>query len=413
MAKVKGSTAFNDAFNSNEESGELQNLPNVSTNTAMRNPQSSSTLVVRMVKVETIVSKSRMQTRQLVFNPDKFAEDLELLKSVQEHGVIEPLVVRKLNKDILNPQFSLMSGERRLSAAMNLKLPEVPVRIMDVDEDGADLKTVAENTGRRDLDSFETAMVIDNLLKSHPDWKFSDIEKATGWSYNKIKRAHHAYYDSCPELRGLMASGLPANRVIELQPVFKSTPNDLHQALAERVFHLSNEDTQRLSAYMKQNPEADPFSFIDATSSAEPVQDDGFEQESFLEETPVAPQKQNKAKSPSKDETYPYDDNVIDLISNVTGVNKDQVSVVLEAAQAEGCNNKNVVLATCLFIHNGGDIESSLMLTLMAMENKKSAKLIKQFVGMQIQLGNSIETIDKSDPKIGEFIRVLFGKGGR
>jgi len=49
----------------------------------------------------------------------------------------------------------------------------------------------------------------------------------------------------------------------------------------------------------------------------------------------------------------------------------------------------------------------------MAMANKKSAKLIKQFVGMQVQLANSIESIDKTDTKIGEYIRVLFGKGAK
>ena len=200
-----------------------------------------------------------------------------------------------------------------------------------------------------------------------------------------------------------------------MQPVFNSTPENLHQELAERVYQLSNEDTQRLSAYVKQNPDADPFSFINATSTTEFLQDgvhDEMVESPYFEETSVVSQKQIKTKSHSKDETFSSDDDVIALISNVTEVSQDQVRAVLEVAQAEGCNNKSVVLATCLFIHNGGDVESSMTLALMAMENKKSAKLVKQLIGLRIQLANSIESIEKSDPKIGEFIRVLFGKGG-
>ena len=380
----------------------------------MRSGLSGSMLVVRMVKVDTIVSRSRMQTRKFVFDPDKYPEDLELMNSIKEQGVIEPLIVRKLNKDPLNPQFALMAGDRRLSAAAYLQLPEVPARIMEVDEDNADLKTVAENSGRRELDSYESAMILENLLKSHSDWKLGDVEKATGWSQSKVNRIYHAYFDSGPELRGLLASGMPANRVLDLQPVFKAVSKKYHQELAERVFQFSKEDIVSLSNFVKDNPKADPFSFIDATLNNEQTSEEPVEQQvEYGEETPEYAQQQEVAAPPAKNETIEYNDSVVELISYVTGASIKTVKMVMDVAQAEGCNNKNVILATCLFIQNGGDVESSFWLTQMAMANKKSAKLIKQFVGMQVQLANSIESIDKTDTKIGEYIRVLFGKGAK
>ena len=52
------------------------------------------------------------------------ADDLELAKSINENGVLEPLVI--------SVDHVLLSGHRRLAAAVYLKLHEVPVRMIEI-----------------------------------------------------------------------------------------------------------------------------------------------------------------------------------------------------------------------------------------------------------------------------------------
>ena len=140
---VKGSNATAVALQAS--AGGLGPAMNINRSTSV---PPSTQLVARMVKVEAVVKNSNMQTRQIVFDPDKYAEDLELLNSIKAEGVIEPIVVRVINKDIMNPEYQLIAGERRLSAATLAGLETVPAIIKNIDVESADLKTIAENSGR-------------------------------------------------------------------------------------------------------------------------------------------------------------------------------------------------------------------------------------------------------------------------
>ena len=78
----------------------------------------------------------------------------ELIDSIKENGIIQPLTIRKLN----DGTYELISGERRFRAAKKLKLPTVPVYIIEVDSDDDMLKlALIENIQRQDLSSIEEA----------------------------------------------------------------------------------------------------------------------------------------------------------------------------------------------------------------------------------------------------------------
>ena len=81
-------------------------------------------------------------------------ENLEHLKSsIHEHGVLQPIVVRK-NGD----RYQVIAGERRLRAAQGLGLSEVPVIVREAsDEEMLELALV-ENLQREDLDPIEKAV---------------------------------------------------------------------------------------------------------------------------------------------------------------------------------------------------------------------------------------------------------------
>ena len=93
------------------------------------------------------------------FSPDGLEE---LAASIREHGVLQPLTVRKVDGS-----FELVSGERRLRAARMAGLSEVPCIFIDVDGVCSSLLALVENLQRRDLDFLEEAMALDRLIHTY------------------------------------------------------------------------------------------------------------------------------------------------------------------------------------------------------------------------------------------------------
>ncbi|OEU75448.1 MAG: chromosome partitioning protein ParB [Desulfuromonadales bacterium C00003068] len=94
--------------------------------------------------------------------PRKYFDDTkmtELVASVREKGIIQPLVVRRL-KDY----YQIIAGERRWRAAQKASLHEVPVVIQDVSEDIAYEMAIIENIQREDLNPIEEAEAYRQLI---------------------------------------------------------------------------------------------------------------------------------------------------------------------------------------------------------------------------------------------------------
>lgn len=105
------------------------------------------------------ITPCRTQPRQ---NFDPAALD-ELTASIQMHGLLEPLVVRRLGPD----QFEIVAGERRWRAAQRAGLREVPVHVRDVSEQNAFELALIENVQREDLNPIEFAEALGRLISEH------------------------------------------------------------------------------------------------------------------------------------------------------------------------------------------------------------------------------------------------------
>lgn len=93
----------------------------------------------------------------------------ELVASIRHVGVLEPILVRPLEEDAaetvegstggasVGQIYRIISGERRFRAAMEAGLSEIPVIVMDVQEDEALEIALIENLQRKDLTPFEEA----------------------------------------------------------------------------------------------------------------------------------------------------------------------------------------------------------------------------------------------------------------
>ena len=83
----------------------------------------------------------------------------ELADSIKEHGIIQPLVLRKLGE-----KYEIIAGERRYKAAQLVGLTTVPAVVANIDDNKSAEVALVENVQRRDLTAIEEARSYKNLL---------------------------------------------------------------------------------------------------------------------------------------------------------------------------------------------------------------------------------------------------------
>lgn len=119
---------------------------------------------------------TRLPTSRILPNPSQprtiFQEEelRGLAQSIQENGLLQPVTVRRENG-----QYFLVAGERRLRACKMAGMKEIPVIISDCEPEDSAVLALLENVQRRDLQMFEQANAILNLLR---EWQITQEEAA-------------------------------------------------------------------------------------------------------------------------------------------------------------------------------------------------------------------------------------------
>ena len=119
---------------------------------------------------------TRLPTSKILPNPSQprkiFQEDelRGLAQSIQENGLLQPVTVRRENG-----QYYLVAGERRLRACKMAGMKDIPVIISDCEPEDSAVLALLENVQRRDLQMFEQANAILNLLR---EWQITQEEAA-------------------------------------------------------------------------------------------------------------------------------------------------------------------------------------------------------------------------------------------
>ena len=128
--------------------------------------------------------KTYMETGRVVFlparsirpNPNQprkvFREEAldELSDSIRRHGILQPLSVRRVENG-----YELIAGERRLRAATQAGITDIPCIIMTMDDRESGMAAMVENLQRQDLDFIEEAQGISRLLQQ---WGMSQEQAA-------------------------------------------------------------------------------------------------------------------------------------------------------------------------------------------------------------------------------------------
>src|SRR4249919_31239 len=114
---------------------------------------SAGSPIGRLVRIEQI-DPNPDQPRQVM------GDLSELMASIAEKGIIEPLVVRQKGG-----RYQIVAGERRYQASVQIGLRELPVVIREVDDTEVIELALIENLQRKDLTPFEEAEALEGLAE--------------------------------------------------------------------------------------------------------------------------------------------------------------------------------------------------------------------------------------------------------
>lgn len=133
---------------------------------------------IQRIKIDEIVTKADQPRKD--FDKDSL-EDLS--KSIKKHGVIQPILLRKLED-----KYEIVAGERRYRASKLALLKEIPSIIVDADDEDASKLALIENIQREDLNPIEEAMGYKQLMDEF-QLKQEELATAIGKSRSYITNA--------------------------------------------------------------------------------------------------------------------------------------------------------------------------------------------------------------------------------
>ena len=89
----------------------------------------------------------------------------DLADSIKAQGVVQPIVVRPINKGGTKRQYEIIAGERRWRAAQLAGLQEIPAVVRDVPDEAAIAMSLIENIQRENLNPLEESRALDRLIR--------------------------------------------------------------------------------------------------------------------------------------------------------------------------------------------------------------------------------------------------------
>jgi len=175
----------------------------------------------------------------------------ELMASVAEKGIIEPLIVRARGD-----RFQIIAGERRYQAAVQVGLRELPVVIRDVDDSEVIELALVENIQRKDLTPFEEAEALHHLAQQS-SYTHEALARKLGKSRTSITES--LALNAMPEdVKNLCRLADISSKSLLLQVVRQQTPQKMI-ALVEELTRdgsggATREHARKATAKAKAGP---------------------------------------------------------------------------------------------------------------------------------------------------------------
>ena len=217
--------------------------------------EEKSSLFLPISQVESCASQPRKQ-----FDPESLAD---LADSIREHGIIQPLTVRKLQSGY----YQIIAGERRWRAARMAGLTQVPAIVIEADDRKAMELAMIENLQREDLNPIEEAEGY-QVLMSQYNMTQEETAQRVGKSRSAVANALRLL-NLCPPVRAMLEDGRLTNgharALLPLSPALQETTaatilkNDLSVRQTEQLGKPGYEElreqlVKKLTAGKKEKP---------------------------------------------------------------------------------------------------------------------------------------------------------------
>ena len=209
--------------------------------------ESSGSLSLPISQVETCSSQPRKR-----FDDESLQE---LADSISQHGIIQPLTVRKLSSGY----YQIIAGERRWRAARLAGLQEIPVIVIEADDRKAAELAMIENLQREDLNPMEEAAGFQSLIESYHMTQ-EEAAQRVGKSRSAVTNALRLL-GLTPSVRKLVEEGkLSAGHARALVPLSPSLQESAANAIVSGGLSVRQTEAlvKRLSAEKKEAQIKDP-----------------------------------------------------------------------------------------------------------------------------------------------------------
>ncbi len=206
-------------------------------------PEAAGNLYLPISQVENCSAQPRK-----TFDDGALAE---LADSIREHGVIQPLTVRKLSSGY----YQIIAGERRWRAARLAGLTEVPAVVIEADDQKAAELALVENLQREDLNPMEEAAGYQSLIQTYHMTQ-EEAARRVGKSRSAVANAMRLL-SLQPSVRKLVEEGtLSAGHARALLPLSPALQAKAAEAVVQG--QLSVRQTEALAKRMAAEWEEEP-----------------------------------------------------------------------------------------------------------------------------------------------------------
>ena len=219
--------------------------------------ESSGSLSLPLSQVESCSSQPRK-----LFDEAALAE---LADSIREHGIIQPLTVRKLSSGY----YQIIAGERRWRAARLAGLAEVPAIVIEADDRKAAELAMIENLQREDLNPMEEAAGFQSLIENYHMTQ-EEAAQRVGKSRSAVANALRLL-GLTPTVRRLVEDGqLSAGHARALLPLSAAAQESAASAVVSGGLSVRQTEAlaKRLAAKKKEAP-ATVSAGVDYTAEAQ------------------------------------------------------------------------------------------------------------------------------------------------
>jgi ParB family chromosome partitioning protein len=194
---------------------------------------------------EDVETKRIRYSRRPLRNESGITE--ELLLSVAEKGLVQPIVVRPLREE---DGFEVVAGNRRLQACKTLGLRKIPCHVIELDDKEAYEMSLVENLQRRTLNPIEEAKAFKSYVDEYGYGSETTLARTLGKSPSYVSR-RIALLKMPANVQDRLLRGAKVSLTQELFSLNEDDKNALAAFIAENQ-HLARDDVRLVAQLIKR-----------------------------------------------------------------------------------------------------------------------------------------------------------------